>query len=127
MHIADSFLCRAETNIVKQLCSNKNFKKRKQGSLLRDEGKVEPELEIAKAGPTEEESGYFLTETKAAAREPSTENCIVRAGTTSDNSKSNMQQNVPCHEKDKHMPLWVQRTGNRFTTVNIQAGACQME
>ena len=63
-------------------------KKKEQGSLLRDEGKLEPELEIAKAGPTDDASGYFLTETKAAAIEPSTENCTVRAGTMFDNSKS---------------------------------------
>lgn len=35
-----------------------------QESLCPEEGKVEPELETAKADPTDEDSGYFVTETK---------------------------------------------------------------
>lgn len=53
-----------------------------QESLCTEEGKVEPELETAKADPTDEDSGYFLIETKEEAIEPSTENCTLRAGNT---------------------------------------------
>lgn len=35
-----------------------------QEPLLRDKGKNEYELEVAKADPTEEDSGYLLTKTK---------------------------------------------------------------
>ena len=48
------------------------------------------------------ESGYFLTETKAAI-EPSTENCTGRAGTTSDSSKSTCSR-MCRHKKDEHVP-----------------------
>jgi len=41
----------------------------RQDSLLREEGKVEPELEIAKVDPTDEDSRYSLTKTKEGARE----------------------------------------------------------
>lgn len=52
----------------------------RQESLFKDEGKVQPELEIAKADPTDEDSKYLLTQTKAAATEPSIEFCNPRTG-----------------------------------------------
>ena len=71
---------------------------------------MEPELEIAKAGPTDDESGYFLTETKAAAIEPSTENCTVRAGTTSDSNKSTCSRMCHATRRTNTCPVG---TGNR--------------
>lgn len=52
-----------------------------QQSLLRDEGKVEPEPEIAKAGLTDEDSRSPpppSPKTKEVAREPSIENSNPR-------------------------------------------------
>lgn len=68
-------------------CGNYNESEKKKiliplgyESLLRDEGKTKPELEVAKADPTDEDSAYILTQTKEEAIEPSRKNRNPRTG-----------------------------------------------